>query len=113
MEEMHMTNQQTAKLILDRAKPLFKREYNVQYRIKVVFDHYDHQFNFYMIRYKPGHITRVTPLHHVERTWIADLEEILNLIEKDLKLTIVFAGFEGIKWDSRNSYIQRPKRKVG
>lgn len=107
---MLMTNEQTAQLILDRALPLFKRELNVQYRFKVVFDHFDEQFNFYMIRYKPGHITRVTPLHHVRSSWIVDLEEILDRINQQLKLTVVFAGFEGIKWDSKNTYIQRPKR---
>lgn len=106
-----MTNQQTARLILDRAIPLFKREYNVQYRLKVVLDPYDHQFNFYMIRFKPGHITRVTPLHHVKSTNILDLEELLSLIEQELKLTVVFAGFEGIKWESKKGYIQRPKRR--
>lgn len=111
MGVMHMTNQQTARLILDRANPLFKREYNVQYRLKVVLDPYDHQFNFYMIRFKPGHITRVTPLHHVKSTNILDLEEILASIEIKLKLTVVFAGFEGVKWESKNGYIQKPNRK--
>ncbi|WP_057803424.1 hypothetical protein [Pediococcus stilesii] len=93
-------------IIMRRIQILFKRMNQTLYRIEVVNDKFDEEFNFFFHIQPKNRRIKSVPLHAVKKYDLEYLEEIINLIKKQTNLSIEFIGFEDLHWQSNHRMIQ-------
>ncbi len=99
-----------ADLILERIEPLFKRLPHTQYRINIVDNIYDKEYNFFFITLPKGKRQHSIPLHTIKVHDLGYLEEVVNAIQKKIQLTIIYTGFTGQVWPVSQREIQKKRR---
>lgn len=108
---MSKTAEQVAQLIWERAKPLFKKMYGVQYYIEVVNPPYDEGINFFFETVPTSNKTHVkrrsTPLHSLKEKDLEQLESIIQEIKKLTQISIRYQGFIGQLWPSAGNPIAK------
>jgi len=103
-----MSNLQ-AKLIAERAAPLFTRKRNTFYWFTVVNDIYDHQYNFFFNIHPRGHRHKSLPLHTLPTYDLKTLEAVVTTLRQESPLSFEFVGFTGLCWPVAGTLIQRRK----
>ncbi len=98
-----------ADTIVERIKPWMTHLYTSRYKIVVVNDFYDKQYNFYLVIYHPQRRTRAVPLHSVHEITLAQLETLIQSLSQQIHLTIDYRGFAGKRWPKSQKFIQRKK----
>lgn len=108
---MSKTAEQTAQLIWERAEPLFKKMYRVQYYIEVVNPPYDEGINFFFETVPTSdkaHVRRrSTPLHSLKEKDLEQLELIIQELKKLTQISIRYQGFIGHLWPSTGKPIAK------
>lgn len=102
---------QAAHQIAMQVWPKFKRLPQTTYRILVVNDHYDHQFNFFLEIYRPHYRTHSYPLYTMANQDLRQLENLLSKLrtQENLQLTVDFRGFNDQRWpQSHRRVISHP-----
>ncbi|PWG00331.1 hypothetical protein [Levilactobacillus bambusae] len=92
-------------IILDRLADHFKKRPRTIYQLSVAWDPYEGGINFFILIHKLGHRQRSIPLHTVKTTELADFETIMTEIKGATQISVVYAGFDGLRWPSSNQLI--------
>ncbi len=82
-----------AQLIIQRIYDHFDHHFNVQYRILVVNDVFNQQYNWFLEWQRPGHRARSVPLHSLPAT-SSLFFQVVNLVKQSVGMTITYRGFD-------------------
>lgn len=95
-------------LIMMRINIYFKKLSGHQYSIRVAYNKYDQNINFFFIN-KSRVNTRSIPLHTIDTTDLEYFEELINAIKSRTGLSIYYTGFTGMRFPKSNKIIQRKR----
>lgn len=104
-----MTPNKEADLIYSRIEPLFKRMSRTRYNISISNDIYDKTYNFFFESQHAGERLKSTPLHTIDTYDLEFLEQVVDALKQQTKLTIQYVGFTGEVWPAKQTVIQRKK----
>lgn len=88
----HESARAAAKLILARLYDHFDHHLNVQYRILIVNDTFNQQYNWFLEWQRSGHRTRSVPLHSLPAIGVS-LPEVVRLVKQGVGMTVAYRGF--------------------
>ncbi|WP_295746941.1 acetyl-CoA carboxylase [uncultured Limosilactobacillus sp.] len=88
----HESASAAAKLILKRIYDHFDHHLNVRYRILIVNDTFNQQYNWFLEWQRPGHRTRSVPLHSLAASRTS-LPAVVRLVRQGVGMTIAYRGF--------------------
>lgn len=104
---MHMN--EDLELLTSRIKIYFRRLHQTRYWLVIVDNHYDHIYNFFICQQKKKRPLRSIPLHSIENYDLEYLEQLVDALHQEIKLSIDYYGFVGQRWPSSNRIIQRKR----
>lgn len=99
-------------IIMKRVAVLFKRLDRTKYWIQICNDKYDQTFNVFFNAQHVHDNLRSVPVHKINNYSLGQLEETINELRSETKLTIEFTGFTGEKWPKSQRLIQRKRETV-
>lgn len=88
-----LTPDKEARIITDRALHKFAYHQHVRYRLLVVNDYYNHQYNFFLEWHRPAERSRSIPLHSLHNYDLAYLRRVLLLVQTDVGFSVSFRDF--------------------
>ncbi len=92
MEQHDQTVSKTASLIVQRIFAHFHHHINVRYRILIVNDCFNRQYNWFLEWQRPGHRTRSIPLHSMGNDQQL-LVAVVRQVRRQVGMSIVYRGF--------------------
>lgn len=87
-----------------RISQQFQLVSRTQYRIVVANQTFDQQYNFFLEIIPQVGRHRSKPLHSIKEYDLGYLEQVINGLST--KLTIVYRGFDNLRWTSNNYLIR-------
>lgn len=88
-----LTPDKEAKIISDRALHQFSYHQRIRYRLLVVNDFYNHQYNFFLEWQRLDERSRSIPLHSLQDYRLTYLHQVLQLVQSRVGFSVVLRDF--------------------
>lgn len=88
-----LTPEKEARIIVKRALRKFAYHQHVRYRLLVVNDYYNHQYNFFLEWRRQAERSRSVPLHSVHEYDLNYLHQVLSLVQNNVGFSVSFRDF--------------------
>lgn len=98
--------EQEFKILQQHIDQTFQRRPNTIYRLWIVRDRFDQSVNFFMLIQPKLRRPHSIPLHMVLTLDLDIIETIITQIRHQYHLTMIFVGFEGLRWPTSQQLIQ-------
>lgn len=89
-----LTPSREAQIIIQRALERFSYHQHVRYRLLIVNDSYNRQYNFFLEWRRPVERSRSVPLHSVHEYDVAYLQQVLVFVQRQIGFSVVLRDFE-------------------